>query len=54
MMAAGKSTVVALTPEMRKFMAAGGTLAITSESAQGGPEGKPTGPIIASGKITVL
>ena len=54
MMAAGKSTVVALTPEMRKFMAAGGTLAITSEPEQGGPGGKPSGPIVASGKITVL
>ena len=54
MMAADKSTVVALTPEMRKFMAAGGTLAITSEPEQGGPGGKPSGPIVASGKITVL
>lgn len=54
MMAAGKSTIVALTPEMQKFMAAGGTLAITSEPEQGGPGGKPSGPIVASGKITVL
>jgi anti-sigma-K factor RskA len=54
MMAAGKSTLVAITPEMQKFMAAGGTLAITSEPEQGGPGGKPSGPIVASGKITVL
>ena len=54
MMAAGKSTLISLTPEMRKFMAAGGTLAITSEPKEGGPGGKPSGPIVASGKITVL
>jgi anti-sigma-K factor RskA len=54
MMAVGKPTVVAVTPEMREFMAAGGTLAITPEPAGGAPGGKATGPIIASGKITIL
>ena len=53
-MAMGKPTLVAVTPEMRTFMAAGGTLAITPEQQGGSPTGNPTGPIIASGKITVL
>ena len=54
MMAVGKPTIVAVTPEMRQFMAAGGTLAITPEPEQGGPDGNPSGAIIASGKITVI
>ncbi len=54
MMAVGKATVVAVTPEMREFMAAGGTLAITPEPAGGAPRGKATGPIIASGKIQTI
>jgi anti-sigma-K factor RskA len=54
MMATGKPTLVAVTPEMRQFMAAGGTLAITPEPKGGAPLGTATGPIIASGKITVI
>ena len=54
MMAVGKPTLVAVTPEMREFMAAGGTLAITPEPQGGAPNGSATGPIIASGKITVI
>ena len=54
MMAVGKPTIVAVTPEMRQFMAAGGTLAITPEPENGGPGGNPSGAIIASGKITVI
>ncbi len=54
MMAVDKPTLVAVTPEMREFMAAGGTLAITPEPEGGAPGGTATGPIIASGKITVL
>lgn len=54
MMAVGKPTLVAVTPEMREFMAAGGTLAITPEPQGGAPQGTATGPIIASGKITVI
>jgi anti-sigma-K factor RskA len=54
MMAVGKPTLVAVTPEMREFMAAGGTLAITPEPAGGAPGGKATGPIIASGKIETI
>jgi anti-sigma-K factor RskA len=54
MMAVGKPTVVAVTPELREYMAAGGTLAITPEPQGGAPDGKATGPIIASGKITII
>lgn len=54
MMAVGKPTLVAVTPEMREFMTAGGTLAITPEPQGGAPLGTATGPIIASGKITVI
>ena len=54
MMAVGKPTLLAVTAEMRQFMAEGGTLAITPEPQSGGPGGQPSGAIIASGKITVL
>jgi anti-sigma-K factor RskA len=54
MMATGKPTLVAVNPETRKFMAAGGTLAITPEPEKGGPGGKPSGAVIASGKITII
>jgi anti-sigma-K factor RskA len=54
MMAVGKPTLVAVTPEMREFMAAGGTLAITPEPQGGAPGGTATGPIIASGKINII
>ena len=53
-MAAGKPTLVAVTPQMRAFMAVGGTLAITPEPQTGGPGGKPSGPVIASGKMTII
>ncbi len=54
MMAIGKPTLVAVTPEMRQYLAIGGTLAITPEPQNGGPDGSPTGAIIASGKITII
>ena len=54
MMAVGKPTLVSVTPEIRQFMAAGGTLAITPEPQTGGPGGKPTGAVIASGKMTII
>jgi anti-sigma-K factor RskA len=44
-------SLVRVTPEMRQYMHAGATLAITPEPIHGGPGGKATGPIIASGKI---
>ena len=54
LMAVGKPTLVSVTPEIRQFMAAGGTLAITPEPQTGGPGGKPTGAVIASGKMTII
>ena len=54
LMAVGKPTLVAVTPEMREYMVAGGTLAITPEPQGGAPNGTATGPIIASGKIETI
>lgn len=54
MMAAGKPTQVTVTPELRQYMAQGATLAITPEPESGGPGGQPSGPVIASGKITSI
>ena len=39
---------------LREFIDEGATLAITSEPIGGGPGGKPSGPVIASGKITTV
>lgn len=49
-----RATAMTVPAEMRRFMDAGGTLAITPEPETGGPGGKPTGPVLASGKITIL
>jgi len=49
-----QATAMTVPAEMRPFMDAGGTLAITPEPPTGGPGGKPTGPVIASGKITTI
>lgn len=47
-------TAVIIPNDMREFLVSGGTLAITPERAGGAPDGKATGPIIASGKIARL
>lgn len=49
-----QATSMTVPAEIRPFMDAGGTLAITPEPQTGGPGGKPTGPVIASGKITTI
>jgi anti-sigma-K factor RskA len=54
MMATDKPTQVVVDAKMRDYMAQGATLAITPEPAGGAPGGKATGPVIASGKITLL
>jgi anti-sigma-K factor RskA len=54
MMATDKPTQVTVTAAMRQYMAQGATLAITPEPAGGAPGGKATGPVIASGKISVI
>lgn len=40
--------------ELRQYLAQGAILAITPEPEGGAPNGKATGPIIASGKITAI
>ncbi|MGB5077453.1 MAG: anti-sigma factor [Sphingorhabdus sp.] len=45
---------ISISPQMRGFIERGATLAITPEPKGGGPGGKPTGPVIASGKIATI
>lgn len=52
--AAKEATSITVPADMRQYMAAGGTLAITPEPEGGAPGGKATGPVIASGKITTI
>lgn len=52
--ASDKSTSLTVPLETRQYMGSGGTLAITPEPQTGGPGGKPTGPVIASGEIRTL
>jgi anti-sigma-K factor RskA len=48
------ATALTVPAKMRQYLDAGGTLAITPEPEGGGPGGKPTGPVIASGKIAII
>lgn len=52
--ASDKATSMTVPLEARQYMGSGGTLAITPEPQTGGPGGKPSGPVIASGKITTI
>ena len=45
---------IVVNADMRRLFAEGQTIAITVEPFGGAPEGKPTGPIIASGKTRFL
>jgi len=45
---------IVVNADMRRLFAEGKTIAITVEPYGGAPEGKPTGPIIASGKTRFL
>ena len=47
-------TSMIVPADMRQYLDAGGTLAITPEPEGGAPGGKATGPIIASGKIATI
>ncbi len=51
---AKSATSMIVPAEMRQYMHAGGTLAITPEPAGGAPSGKATGPVLASGKIATI
>lgn len=48
------ATSMTVPANMRQYMDAGGTLAITPEPEGGAPGGKATGPVIASGKIAII
>lgn len=50
----GSATSMTVPADMRQYMGAGGTLAITPEPEGGAPGGKATGPVIASGKIATI
>lgn len=45
---------IVVNAELRRLFAEGKTIAITVEPFGGAPEGKPTGPVIASGKTRFL
>lgn len=49
-----KPSTIAIPAELRQYMGAGATLAITPEPEGGAPDGKATGPVIASGKIVTI
>ena len=44
----------AIPPQRLKGIAAGSTLAITLEPLGGSPTGKPTGPVVGTGKLTAI
>lgn len=50
--ASGPSRIV-LSPDTRAKLKAGVTLAISIEPEGGSPTGKPTGPVVASGKLSI-
>lgn len=52
--ASSATTSIIVPAALRPHMSTGGTLAITPEPDGGGPGGKPSGPVIASGKITTI
>ena len=45
---------ITINANLRDFIDQGATLAITPEPQNGGPGGKPSGPILASGKIVTI
>lgn len=54
MVRADRASQISIEESLRKYIDEGATLAVSSEPATGGPGGKPSGPIIASGKITAV
>lgn len=49
-----KPSEMIVSPAMRSYLNEGAMLAITPEPAQGAPGGVATGPVLASGKISIL
>jgi anti-sigma-K factor RskA len=54
MIKSDKPSEMIVSPDMRQFINEGALLAITPEPAQGAPGGVATGPILASGEISIL
>jgi anti-sigma-K factor RskA len=48
----GRTATVPVSPEVLRLVADGATLAISLEPRGGSPTGAPTGPVIATGKLT--
>lgn len=49
-----RAKLLAISPAHRAHFAAGSTLAVTIEPIGGAPDGKPTGPVVASGALTLV
>jgi len=52
LLAAHGASRMTLAPDQRRLLAAGVTLAVSVEPVGGSPTGKPTGPVIAAGKLS--
>ncbi|QDZ09168.1 anti-sigma factor [Sphingomonas panacisoli] len=53
LLAAQGASRMTLTSDQRRQLAAGVTLAVSVEPIGGSPTGKPTGPVVAAGKLSV-
>jgi len=53
LLAAQGTSRMTLAAEQRRLLAAGVTLAVSVEPVGGSPTGKPTGPVVASGKLSL-
>ena len=53
LLATAGTSHMTLAPDQRRQLAAGVTLAVSVEPIGGSPTGKPTGPVVAAGKITL-
>lgn len=52
LLAAQGTSRMTLAPDQRRQLAAGVTLAVSVEPVGGSPTGKPTGPVVAAGKLS--
>ena len=53
LLAAQGTSRMTLTPDQRRQLAAGVTIAVSVEPVGGSPTGKPTGPVVAAGKLSL-
>lgn len=54
LISADARTQVPLTAELKVWLVDGATLAVSLEPAGGSPTGQPTGPVVASGKLSTI